>query len=61
MTYARNSIPEYWVIDLKNKKLIVHTKLQNNRYSQITELTAGTITAQAFPHIQIDLEKLLLY
>ena len=61
ITYARNSIPEYWVIDLKNKKLIVHTQLQNNRYSQVTELKSGTIASQAFPDIEIDLEKLLLY
>ncbi|MEA5533826.1 Uma2 family endonuclease [Crocosphaera sp. XPORK-15E] len=61
ITYARNGIPEYWVIDLKNKKLIVHTELQNSRYSQITESKSGTITSQAFPHIEIDLEQLLLY
>jgi Uma2 family endonuclease len=61
ITYARNGIPEYWVIDLKNKKLIVHTQLQNSRYSQITEFLSGTITSQAFPDIEINLEKLLLY
>ena len=61
ITYARNGIPEYWVIDLKNKKLIVHTQLQNSRYSQITESKSGTITSQAFPDIEIGLEKLLLY
>ncbi len=61
ITYARNGVPEYWVIDLKNKKLIVHTQLQNSRYSQITESISGTITSQAFPDIGIDLRKLLLY
>ncbi len=61
ITYARNGIPEYWVIDLKNKKLIVHTEPHNSRYSQIREFKSGTITSQAFPKIKIDLEKLLLY
>ncbi len=61
ITYARNGIPEYWVIDLKNKKLIVHTQLQNSRYSQITEYLSGKIRSQAFPDIEIDIEKLLLY
>ncbi len=61
ITYARNRIPEYWVIDLKNKKLIVHTQLQNNNYSQITDYFSGKITSQAFPNIEIDMEKLLLY
>lgn len=61
ITYARNGIPEYWVIDLKNKKLIVHTQIQNNSYSKVIEYRSGTIASQAFTQIQIDLDKLLLY
>ncbi|MDJ0510028.1 MAG: Uma2 family endonuclease [Crocosphaera sp.] len=61
ITYARNKIPEYWVIDLKNQKLIIHTQIENNRYSQITEFTSGKIISQAFPNIKIDLNQLLLY
>ena len=30
--YALENIQEYWVIDVKNKKLIVFTKPQNNNY-----------------------------
>lgn len=61
ITYARNAIPEYWVIDLKNKKLIVHTQIKNNSYSRVVEYRSGTIASQAFTQIQIDLDKLLLY
>ncbi|MEM8830124.1 MAG: Uma2 family endonuclease [Cyanobacteria bacterium P01_G01_bin.19] len=61
ITYARNGIPEYWVIDLKNKQLIVHTQLQNGIYSQIAKYQSGTIALQAFPDINIDLNRLLLY
>ena len=61
ITYARNGIPEYWVIDLKNKKLIVHTRPQNNIYLQIVEYKSGKIAPQAFLDINIDLNKLLLY
>ena len=61
ITYARNAIPEYWVIDLKNKKLIVHTQPTNSRYSQITEYQSGSFVSQAFSDIKIDLDKLLLY
>ncbi|MEO0835655.1 MAG: Uma2 family endonuclease [Cyanobacteria bacterium J06642_3] len=61
ITYARNSIPEYWVIDLKNNKLIVHTQPQNGSYSQIVEYQAGTVSPSAFPKISIALEQLLLY
>ena len=61
ITYARNGILEYWVIDLKNKRLIVHTQPQNNIYLQTAEYQSGTISSQAFPDLEIDLNKLLLY
>ena len=61
ITYARNGIPEYWVIDLVNKKLIVHTQVQNNNYTQVNEYTKGTISPLAFPNVAIALDKLLLY
>ena len=61
ITYARNGIPEYWVIDLVNKKLIVHRQPQGNIYTQIVEYRSGTIVPQAFSDIEIDLDKLLLF
>ncbi len=61
ITYDRNAIPEYWVIDLKNKKLIVHTQPQDSLYLQVTEYQSGSFVSQAFPDIKIDLDKLLLY
>jgi Uma2 family endonuclease len=60
-TYARNGISEYWVIDLKNKKLIVHTQPSKDKYLQIVEYQSGTVTPQAFPNIEIAIDKLLLY
>ena len=61
ITYARNGIPEYWVIDLVNKKLIVHTQPQDSSYLQIIEYQSGKVTPQAFLDINLDLNKLLLY
>ncbi|MEM8722383.1 MAG: Uma2 family endonuclease [Cyanobacteria bacterium P01_G01_bin.39] len=61
ITYARNGIAEYWVIDLKNNKLIVHTQPQDNSYAQIVEYKAGTVSPLAFPQIAIALDRLLLY
>ncbi len=61
ITYARNGIPEYWIIDLVNKKLIVHTQIQNNDYAQVNEYTTGTVSPLAFPQIAIALDRLLLY
>jgi Uma2 family endonuclease len=61
ITYARNGIAEYWVIDLKNKKIIVHTQPSNDKYLQIVEYQSGTVTPQAFADIEIEIENLLLY
>ena len=60
-TYARNGISEYWVIDLKNKKLIIHTQPRKDKYLQVVEYQSGTVTPQAFANIEIAIDKLLLY
>ena len=59
--YARNGIPEYWIIDLVNKQLTVHTQPANSSYTDIQHVTTGTITPQAFPKIAVALNKLLLF
>lgn len=59
--YASNGIPEYWIIDLVNKKIIVHTQPKSNSYIQITEYKTGTVTPLAFPEIAIALDQLLLF
>ena len=61
ITYAHNGIPEYWVIDLVNEKLIVHTKVNSSGYALTTEHTMGTVLSLAFPNIAIALDELLLY
>ncbi|MBW4535685.1 MAG: Uma2 family endonuclease [Pleurocapsa minor HA4230-MV1] len=58
--YARNGISEYWVIDLVNKKLIVHTQPSQDNYLQVVEYKSETIAPQAFPEITISLDSLLL-
>lgn len=59
--YARNGIPEYWVIDLVNKKVIVHTQPTGNSYAQIQAHRTGILSPQAFPNIAIALDKMLLF
>jgi Uma2 family endonuclease len=61
ITYARNGISEYWVIDLVNKKLITHTQVQPNNYAQVQEYKTGIVFPLAFPEISISLDKLLLF
>ncbi len=61
ITYARNGISEYWVIDLVNKKLITHTQIQNNSYGKVAEYQTGTVSSLAFPKIEIAINELLLF
>jgi Uma2 family endonuclease len=59
--YARNGIPEYWVIDLKNNQLIVHTQPQNSSYARIVKYQVGAISPLAFSEIVIAIDRLLLF
>ncbi|MEM6612596.1 MAG: Uma2 family endonuclease [Cyanobacteria bacterium P01_C01_bin.72] len=61
ITYARNSIPEYWVIDLPHQKLWIFTQPNLQGYSQAQEFTTGNISPLAFPDIAIAVKNLLLY
>ncbi len=61
ITYARNGIPEYWVIDLVNKKLVVHTQVNDRGYAQINEYRTGTVSTLAFPDVAIAIDKLILF
>ena len=60
-TYARNGIMEYWVIDLVNKKLVVHTQPVGNSYTQVQNLTTGNISPQAFRDLAIAVDRMLLF
>lgn len=59
VTYARNGIREYWVIDLVSNKLWLFRDLENNSYQVQQELTTGVIKPIAFPEINVDVERLL--
>ncbi len=58
--YAQNNIQEYWVIDLVNKQLIVHTQPKDNSYSQIVEYQSGSVSPQSFQDIKVPLSKLIV-
>lgn len=59
LTYARNGIREYWVIDLVNNKLWLFTNPQNNSYQNRQEITKGVVKPVAFPQVKIEVKKLL--
>lgn len=56
--YADAGIPEYWVMNLQELKLIVFRDLTTSGYQSETKFTDGTISPLAFPDISIDIQKL---
>lgn len=57
--YARNGIPEYWVIDLLHNKLWLFTNPQQNSYLNKQAITTGKINSGSFPNVSIEIDKLL--
>jgi Uma2 family endonuclease len=58
--YAITGIREYWIADLRNDRLLVHTQPQGDGYSVVTELHRGDIAAPAsLPDCRISVDLLL--
>lgn len=57
--YATAGIAEYWVVNLRENKLIVFRDPVNGKYQSRQELTSGSIRPLAFPDIAIDVAQLL--
>jgi Uma2 family endonuclease len=54
--YAAAGVPEYWVLDLDRRRLVVHRNLANSDYTDVHELGApahATATAVALPTLAI--------
>jgi Uma2 family endonuclease len=58
--YARANVPEYWIVDINQKQILVFRNPQGERY-QIEQTLNWTnkIVPLAFPEIEIELSKLL--
>jgi Uma2 family endonuclease len=57
--YAEVGILEYWVVDLKETKLIVFREPVSGDYQSRQEFTQGEIRPVAFPDLVISIDKLL--
>ena len=51
--YARASIPEYWVLDINGRRLVVHLLPVNGRYTSVVEYDEQSRVAPAFAPNQI--------
>jgi Uma2 family endonuclease len=56
--YARVGIPEYWVVDLVNRRVVVFRQPEAGCYSQAETVSDRPIAPLAFPDCAIDLAQL---
>ena len=56
--YARVGIPEYWVVDLVNRRVVVFRQPEAGRYSQEETVSDRPIAPLAFSDCAIDLAQL---
>jgi Uma2 family endonuclease len=54
--YAQVRIPEYWVVNLKKRQLIVFRDPQDGEYASKSTLTMGTIYPLAFPDVAVSVD-----
>ncbi len=57
--YAKAKIAEYWVTDLKNRRLIVFREPVGDDYRVRLEFTGGVVSAIAFPGIGVEVGRLV--
>lgn len=56
--YAQAGIPEYWILDLAERKMVILREPSGDRYEQIQTLSSGKITSLTFPKIMISIDQL---
>lgn len=57
--YARNGIPEAWLLDLRQRYLEVYRQPQQGQYRQVTEHRVGWISPASCADVMINLAELL--
>ena len=58
--YAETGVPEYWVADIRNDRILVHAGLQDNAYSVVRQSGRGDlITPELLPDCAIPVDALL--
>jgi Uma2 family endonuclease len=58
--YAETGVPEYWISDLQNDCIIVHSDLENAAYRNVQQFRRGEkLTPRLLPGCSIPVESLL--
>ena len=58
--YAETGVPEYWIADIQNDKLICYTELQNGAYDRMQVFQRGaSVSPRLLPDCSVPTDKLL--
>ncbi len=57
--YAEVKIPEYWVVNLKQRQLVVFRDPQDGEYAAKFTLMVGTIYPLAFPDVAVSVDSIV--
>jgi Uma2 family endonuclease len=57
--YAEVGIPEYWVVNLKLRKLIVFRDPQDGEYASKSTFSVGTVYSLAFPDVAVSVDAII--
>jgi Uma2 family endonuclease len=59
--YARAGVPEYWVVDVKKRELIVHRSPAGEKYRSVKHLKdLSEVTSSAVPSLVLDLRNIFV-
>ena len=51
--YARAGVPEYWVLDINGRRLIVHRNLSRGKFGQIESVPEDSVVSAGGAHIPV--------
>ena len=52
--YAASGVPEYWIVNIKAKRVEIHTELRDGKYTVERRVGPdGTVSPLAFPDVQL--------
>lgn len=57
--YAEAGIPEYWVLDIEGRRLVVHRDPVGGRYASVTKVTAADVVTAARLPVTVAVAELL--
>jgi Uma2 family endonuclease len=58
--YAETQVPEYWISDIRNDRLLAYSDIHQNKYSVVREYSRGSIIApRLLPEVQMPVDAFL--